>query len=145
MDAAPDVFLTVLDAYNAAAFAKDVDAFIALYADDVRVFDLWGTWSIHGADAWRCAVTEWFSSLGDERVIVDATDVQTTQAGDLAVGHAILTYTAFAADGERLRSTSNRMTPALRRIGASWKVFHEHTSAPVDHASMRAMLQYPNR
>lgn len=33
--------IQVLDAYKAAVAAKDVDAFVALYDQDVRVFDLW--------------------------------------------------------------------------------------------------------
>ena len=34
----------VLDAYAAAVRAKDVEAFLSLYADDVRNFDLWSEW-----------------------------------------------------------------------------------------------------
>ena len=33
-----------LAAYQAAVLAKDVDAFVAIYADDARIFELWGRW-----------------------------------------------------------------------------------------------------
>jgi hypothetical protein len=35
----------VLNAYQAAVFAKDVDAFVALYDADVLIYDMWGVWS----------------------------------------------------------------------------------------------------
>lgn len=141
MSDATDPFRQALDAYAAAARAKDVDAFVALYADDVRLFDLWGAWSLRGIEVWRNAVTEWFSSLGDEQLVVTADQVESTFDGDLAVGHAILTYAAFAADGQALRSLDNRITMALHRSGGAWKIVHEHTSAPVDHATLKAMLK----
>jgi len=50
----------LLDRYAAAARAKDVEAFLALYADDVRTFDLWSVWTYDGKDALRATVEEWF-------------------------------------------------------------------------------------
>jgi ketosteroid isomerase-like protein len=50
------------DAYVAAVRAKDVDAFLALYAEDVRTFDLWSVWTYDGKDALREMVEEWFGS-----------------------------------------------------------------------------------
>lgn len=141
MSEAHDPFVQALNAYKAAVYAKDVDAFAALYDDDVHVFDMWGAWSLRGIEAWRGMAVDWFSSLGTERVVVDADDMQSTVIGDLAVGHAILTYTALSATGETLRSLDNRITLALRKAGDSWKIFHEHTSAPIDHLSTKAMLQ----
>lgn len=41
----------LLDRYAAAARAKDAEAFLSLYADDVRTFDLWSAWSYDGKDA----------------------------------------------------------------------------------------------
>src|SRR4051794_30387638 len=35
----------VLNAYKAAVFAKDVDAFLSLYDVDVLIYDMWGVWS----------------------------------------------------------------------------------------------------
>lgn len=137
-----DPFVQMLDSYKAAVLAKDVDAFAALYSDDVHIFDMWGAWSLRGIKSWRNMAREWFSSLGTERVIVDVKDAQSTLSGELAIGHAILTYTAVSAEGKELRSLSNRITMALKRTGESWEVLHEHTSAPIDHHSLKAALQY---
>ncbi|WP_404615797.1 hypothetical protein [Rhodanobacter hydrolyticus] len=48
MNERTDPVVQILDSYKAAVFAKDVDAFAALYDDDVHVFDMWGAWSLQG-------------------------------------------------------------------------------------------------
>jgi uncharacterized protein (TIGR02246 family) len=122
----------MLDAYAAAVRAKDVDAFVGLYADDVRNFDLWSEWSYDGKDALRGMVSEWFGSLGeDEEVAVRFDDVRAHEDGDVAALSAFATYAAVSADGTELRSMNNRLTWVLRKDGdGAWKVVHEHTSAP---------------
>jgi len=127
--------------YSAAACDKDVEAFVALYTDDVHVFDMWNSWELRGIDAWRGMATGWFSSLGDERVVVKASDVVSSATGDMALGHATLTYTAVSAEGKELRSLDNRITLAMRRTGSVWKIFHEHTSGPIDHQTMKGMIR----
>jgi ketosteroid isomerase-like protein len=61
---------TALARYAQAVRDKYVDAFAALYAEDVHVFDMWGAWSLHGIEAWRGTADSWFGSLGDEHVVV---------------------------------------------------------------------------
>jgi uncharacterized protein (TIGR02246 family) len=121
----------MLEAYAAAVRAKDVDAFLDLYADDVRTFDLWTEWSYDGKDALRGMVAEWFGSLGDDVVAVEYDAVRTQTGEDVAAVSAFLTYRGLSAEGEELRSMNNRLTWALRRdAGGLWKIAHEHTSAP---------------
>lgn len=135
-------FLRTIAAYKEAVFTKDVDAFVVLYDSDVHVFDMWGTWSLRGLKAWRAMAENWFASLGDECVVVTSDNESSTAAEDLSVGHAVLTYTAITPDGAKVRSLSNRATMALRKTGDSWKIFHEHTSAPIDHKSQQAILHH---
>lgn len=130
-----------LAGYAAAVRVKDLDAFLALYAEDAHVFDLWGRWSLRGIAAWRDMAQGWFSSLGDEWVAVEAADIESVREDGLAIGHATLTYTAYSAEGAALRSLDNRITLGMRRGAQGWKIFHEHTSAPVAHASMKAILR----
>lgn len=131
----------VLDAYVAAVRAKDVDAFVSLYEDDVRVFDLWGTWSYDGIDAWRAMAAGWFGSLGDEQVAVELEEVRQIVSADVAVVHAFITYANIPAAGEPAKAMNNRVTWTLRRgAGGTWKIAHEHTSAPVDDATSQVML-----
>ncbi len=131
----------VLEAYKAAVFSKDVDAFMRLYDQQVRVFDAWGVWSYEGAAAWRGMIEGWFSSLGNERVKVTMDDVQTAGGQELAVVSAIVSYAGVSAEGEDLRSMQNRITWALKPEGSDWKIVHEHTSAPIDFNDSKAILQ----
>lgn len=123
----------MLEAYAAAVRAKDVDAFVGLYADDVRNFDLWSTWSYDGKEALRGMVAEWFGSLPDDEVVaVRFADVRTQAEGDVAAVSAFTTFAAESPDGTELRSMNNRLTWILRKdADGEWKIAHEHTSAPV--------------
>jgi uncharacterized protein (TIGR02246 family) len=122
----------MLEAYAAAVRAKDVDAFVGLYADDVRTFDLWSEWSYDGKDALRGMVTEWFGSLEEDEVVaVTFDDVRTQTGPDVAAVSAFTTYAAVSPEGEELRSMNNRLTWVLRKDDeGAWKIAHEHTSAP---------------
>ena len=132
---------SLLAVYSESALAKDVDRFMTIYADDVRIFDLWGTWQISGVSAWRHGITAWFGSVGDDLVVVDFDDVAISVGGDLAALTAMIEYSAQTPAGERVRQMANRLTWVLARTDASWRVIHEHTSAPVDDATGTVILQ----
>jgi ketosteroid isomerase-like protein len=136
-----DAFAAALTRYGDAVRAKDVAAYCALYDDDVHVFDMWGAWSLRGIAPWRTMTTEWFASLGSEYVTVGAEDAHADGGDDLVIGHAFITYTAWTAEGSRLRGMSNRITMGLRQRAGAWKIIHQHTSVPIDGATMQGMLQ----
>jgi ketosteroid isomerase-like protein len=121
----------MLAKYAAAVRAKDVDAFVDLYAGDVRTFDLWSVWSYDNKDELRGMVTEWFGSLGDDLVTVEWDELRTQDGEDVAGLSAFLTFRGLSANGEELRSMNNRLSWVLRKDGdGEWKIAHEHTSAP---------------
>ena len=121
----------MLEAYAAAVRAKDVDAFVGLYADDVRTFDLWSVWSYDGKAAFRGMVEEWFGSLGTDVVAVEHDEVRVQGGDDVGALSAFLTFRGLSAEGEELRSMNNRLTWVLRKdADGAWKIVHEHTSAP---------------
>ncbi|OQS44248.1 YybH family protein [Chromobacterium haemolyticum] len=130
MQQAHSAFEQLLAAYGAAVLAKDAAAFAALYSDDVHVFDIWERDSLRGIAAWRSMAEQWFQSLGEDRVQVSAQAIESCENAELAIGHALLTYTALSPTGETLRSLSNRISMGLRREQGQWKVFHEHSSLP---------------
>jgi ketosteroid isomerase-like protein len=115
MDELEESFEQVFAAYKSAVFARDADALLALYDQNVRVFDMWGEWSYDGVEAWRRMVSEWFGSLGTERVVVEVEDVHTILAHDVVVAHAVVTYKGVSAEGAELRAIQNRLTWALQR------------------------------
>ena len=122
----------MLEAYAAAVRAKDVDAFVALYEDDIRTFDLWSVWAYDGKPEFHEMVREWFISVPEDEVVEVGFDEVRTQSGDdLGALSAYTTFRAVSSDGKELRSMNNRLTWVLRRnVDGAWKIAHEHTSAP---------------
>ena len=122
----------MLEAYAAAVRAKDVDAFVGLYEDEVRTFDLWSVWSYDGKSSLRDMVSEWFGSLGDDEVVaVEFDEVRTQSGGEVAAVSAFTNFRALSPQGDELRSMNNRLTWVLRKDGeGAWKIAHEHTSGP---------------
>ena len=137
-----DVIEQLLEEYAESVRAKDVDRFVALYDDAVRVFDMWGRWSYDGVAAWREMAVEWFGSLGSEQVAVEFEEVQTMVGDDVAVANAFVTFRGLSAEGDELRAMHNRLTWALRKQpDGTWKVVHEHSSAPADFETGKVQLQ----
>ena len=129
----------LLAGYQAAVLAKDVEAFVALYADDALIYELWGTWT-HDIASWREMAKGWFTFLGDGRSVVEAADVRTSVSGDMAMLTAFLTYRGVDASGVEQRSLDNRLSWVLRQRGGRWQVVHEHTSVPIAHADGKGMF-----
>ena len=142
MTAADPSLHQVLAAYQAAILAKDVDAFVAIYADDVQIFELWGQWT-HDIASWREMARGWFQFLGDERSVVEAHDVRTQVSGDMGLLTASLTYRAVDAAGQPLRSLDNRLSWVLRERAGHWRVVHEHTSVPLAHDGGTGIFKRP--
>ena len=130
----------VLDTYKAAAYAKDVEAFLSIYDHDIYVFDMWEKWSYDGIDAWRGMVTGWFGSLGDELVKVEFNELEITETKEMAVAHMIVTFRGLSAEGTELRSMQNRMTCVLKNTKGIWKIIHEHSSSPLEPSTLKAIL-----
>ena len=137
-----DEIEAIPDRYRTAVYTKDVDAFIGLYDEDTRVFDLWGRWLYRGSTEWRKPAEEWFSSLGTDRSSPEFHEVQTEIGDGVAALHAFITYKAHSADGKELRSIDNRLTWVLRKNrDGTWKIIHEHTSAPADSETHKVTLR----
>ena len=122
----------VVAAYTAAVHAKDADAFAALYADDARNFDMWGSFSYEGEAAVRGMAEGWFGSVGDDEIRVEFQDVRETVGDDVAVANAFIRFSGVSPQGEELRSMTNRISWGLRRTPDGWRIVHEHTSVPLD-------------
>jgi uncharacterized protein (TIGR02246 family) len=142
VDATDVVVTETIEAYRAAVLARDVEALLALYSPQVRVYDLWGSWSEEGMAARRSAVEEWFGSLGEETVHVSMAEVRAQLGADLAVVEAFTRFEARDPSGAVLRWMANRLTWVLVPDATGrWRIVHEHTSAPVDPDSGTAILQ----
>lgn len=129
-----------LASYVAAVVAKDIEAFVKLYAADVRIFDAWSQQEYRGQDAWRVMARDWFTSLGDEKVEVNFAEVFSTIGEETAFGAALASFTAIDAQGTALRSLTNRFTVVLSKNGGKWEAIHEHTSLPIDQETGTAIF-----
>ncbi len=136
-----DPVLRSLEGYKQAVYEKNLHAFEALYDENITVFDMWGSdWKFQGINAWVEMAREWFSSLENERVVVDFEDVQVRQTSEMAFISTYVKFTAVSAEGVTLRSLQNRMTRILEKKSGSWLITHEHTSCPVDHQTLKISL-----
>lgn len=131
----------VFEAYQAAVFAKDVEAFVSLYDTNVHVFDMWEQWSYTGIEAWRGMVTGWFGSLGDELVKVEFSNMEITVTDNMAVAHGFVTFKGLSSEGKEQRSMQNRLTCVLMKTHEGWKIIHEHSSAPLVSDTLKAILK----
>jgi uncharacterized protein (TIGR02246 family) len=131
---------SLFDRYKQAVFQKDADAFLSLFDENVRVFDMWA-WSYDGLAAWREMVTGWFANLGADRDVVTFDDLRIQQSGDMAVVGAIARFAAVSEKGDELRFLQNRLTWVMQRKEGTWKIIHEHTSGPVDGETLKVRLR----
>lgn len=132
----------IIDRYREAVRSRDAQAFMALYSEDARLFDLWETW-IHDKESWKESVRQWFSGLGEETVVVDADAAEVRAGQSIAMASAVMTYAAVSPEGETLRSMQNRLTWVLKRQDDAWLIVHEHTSVPIDPQGLAAIMRRP--
>lgn len=129
-------------AYKAGVEAADEEAFLALYEDQVQVFDIWDEWSLSGIGDWRSMAKDWFGSLGQDRLNVSFTKIDWRESESIAYLTAFVRFAAHDSSGKELRSLSERITVVLRKhASGSWKVAHQHTSAPISSQNMGAILE----
>jgi uncharacterized protein (TIGR02246 family) len=136
MDELDSLFTT----YKTAIFEKDLTAFCSIFDEHVRIFDMWQQWAYEGLPAWREMAKGWFSSLGADRDVVTFDDIQTHTDGELAVATAFVRFTAISAEGKALRYLEDRLTWIAKRKEGTWKIIHQHTSAPIDFKTMKVIL-----
>ncbi|MDO6434465.1 nuclear transport factor 2 family protein [Flavitalea sp. BT771] len=131
---------SLFETYKNAVFQKDVEAFLSIFDEHVRIFDMW-EWTYEGLVSWREMVKGWFGSLGTERVVVTFDEVQVEAAGGMAVASAYVRFAAISEQGEELRYLQNRLTWVAQQKGGVWKIIHEHTSGPVDGETMKVIMK----
>jgi len=131
---------SLLETYKNAVFQKDVEAFVSIFDDQVRIFDMW-EWVYNGVAPWREMVKSWFGSLNAERVVVTFDDVLIQAEDEMAVVSAFARFAAISEKDEELRYLQNRLTWVVRKKDGAWKIIHEHTSGPVDGGTMKVLLQ----
>jgi ketosteroid isomerase-like protein len=127
--------------YTKAVFTKDIESYVSIYDDKVRVFDMWEAWSCDGLEAWQNMAEGWFNSLGPDKDLVEFADIQIETSGELATVTAFVKFTAVSEKGEELRYLQNRLTWIVRKKDGAWKIIHQHTSGPINFETMKVILK----
>jgi uncharacterized protein (TIGR02246 family) len=120
-----------------AARAKNVDAIFAHYAPDILAFDAIGQLQFKGADACR---KHWDAcmSMCPGQMVFEVHDLEIEAQGDLAFGHYLSRCGGTGPDGKE-RSGWLRATICCRKTNGSWRIVHEHFSAPFDLESGKVL------
>lgn len=132
---------SLLETYKNAVYQKDLEAFAALFDEQVLVFDMWELWTYEGLPAWRGMVNNWFTMLGTDRDLVTFNNIKIQSGGDIASATALVRFTAVSEKGEELRYLENRLTWVVQQKEGVWKIIHQHTSSPIKFETMKAILQ----
>lgn len=133
----------ILEKYQATVFQLELEGHLALYSDQVLIFDAWGDWSLKGIEPLRKMVESWFGSLGEDRVKVEMNDLRAQSSGDIGFASAIVKFTAISKEGSTLRWLENRFTWVLERKNQEWKITHQHSSFPADHETFKIAFRRP--
>jgi hypothetical protein len=88
MPTAAELAQTQLDAYN----AQDLDAFCAVFSDDVCVADLNGAVTLEGLSAYRARYAKLFADFPENRVVL----LGRIAVGDVVVDHERVLRSASA-------------------------------------------------
>ena len=134
----PQDYFTI---YKQSAWDKDTKSMIALYHDNVVIFDMWDQGYQTGLTEWSNVIKNWLGSLGDEKVNVIFEMTEIHESNDAGFGSALITYQAISTSNTILRSMKNRVTLGFIKQEDEWKVVHQHTSAPIN-SNLEGILNF---
>lgn len=127
--------------YKQSAWEKNTESMIGLYDDNVVIFDMWEKGHQTGLTEWSLAIKDWLGSLGEEKVNVIFEMIEIHEGDTVGFGSAIITFQAISISNIIIRSMKNRITLGFIKNNDTWKVVHQHTSAPIN-SDLEAILNF---
>ena len=128
-----------LDRWTKAFGAKDVDAIMALYTDDVIAYDVVPPLQYVGKAEYRTDYLQFLSQYADN-VKVEVRDLHVGANGDLGYAAGLELLSGTLKSGQK-SEVWVRFTSLFRKSGGRWLDFHDHVSAPADIETGKAMLE----
>ncbi|MGH3681145.1 MAG: YybH family protein [Natronosporangium sp.] len=119
-----------LDRRSEAAWDKDLDRLMSLYAPEVVYFDVVPPLRYVGADALRERFRHWFT-LWDGPIGQQLGDLTVMAGGEFAAAYMLVRASGTLKIGREVGYWI-RVTDCFRRSAGGWLVTHEHVSLPVD-------------
>jgi ketosteroid isomerase-like protein len=118
--------------------AKDIDALMSLYSDDIVYFDLVLPLQFTGTDAVRTNFQRWFDEYVGP-IGLKTVDLKVAASGDVAFAHMVHEDSGTRRNGLEL-AVWLRATVCLERSGDTWLITHEHVSLPMDLEKWTAVV-----
>lgn len=109
--------------------SKDLPKVMAVYAEDVVVYDVPPPLAHHGSAAVHRNMERWFGGF-EGPIGFEMRDVRIAAGPELALAHATHRVTGRTKAGVAIDMWV-RWTAGLRRIDGTWKIIHEHVSVPL--------------
>lgn len=120
----------IIDTYRQAVMTKDVEKVMTLYADDILSFDAIKALQFKGKEAYRA---HWIACMemcpGPH--IFEFHEIAIETGDNIAFAHWVANCGGTNDKGET-QSCWMRATACYRLVGGTWKIAHEHWSAPFD-------------
>lgn len=120
---------SILDDGAKALYAKDADAMVAHYAEDIVVTNLAPPLRNEGFEGRNKVVIEqWFDTWVGP-INLEIRDVHVEVSGDLAFAYDLSHMSGTKRNGDR-PDLWTRITHCFRREHGEWKIVHLHDSVP---------------
>ncbi|KAA8741632.1 DUF4440 domain-containing protein [Pseudomonas koreensis] len=124
---------TLINTYRDAVMTKNVDKVMTLYTDDIVSFDAIKALQFKGKAAYR-AHWEACMEMCSGPHVFEFHEIAIETANNLAFAHWV-THCGGTNDKGETQSCWMRATACYRQVGGTWKIAHEHWSAPFDPMS----------
>ena len=128
-----------LDRWAKAFAAKDFEAIMALYTDDVIAYDVVPPLQYTGKVEYRTDYEQFLSQYADN-VKVEVRDLHIGANGDLGYAAGLELLSGTLKNGQK-SAVWVRFTSLFRKSGGRWLDFHDHVSVPADIESGKAMME----
>jgi len=124
---------SLIDTYQQAVIAKDIDKVMALYADDIVSFDAVKALQFKGKAAYR-AHWQACMEMCPGPHIFEFHQINIVTGEQIALAHW-LAHCGGTNDKGETQACWMRGTAGYRRDAGQWRIVHEHFSAPFDMES----------
>jgi PhnB protein len=125
-----------IDGWANALRGKDAAGVVSLQTEDFVQFALAPPLRAEALD--RRGLEDWFSSW-EGPIDYEIHEQKITTADDVAFSHSLNRMRATTTDGEQT-DLWFRQTLCFRKLGAGWKIAHEHDSVPFYMDDARAAI-----
>lgn len=134
-------YKVIFEKYASSVYEKDIEGLLSIYDSKFYILDTWNDWLTRDIKTLRHMVTEWFESLGEEKVRVEFNEIQLIESPNQIVWVGEFKYYGLSKDDQILRSISNRWTWVIKNNNGNFKVVHEHSSLPVSPETFKGITK----